>query len=216
MLKSIDPILTPDLLWLLASMGHGDDLVFVDANHPATRIAQSTSSQRLIQLPGMSMEVAIRAIMSVYPLDDFDADPVRVMMPVDDPDRVPDVQRAVLAEIARAAGHPVTPGKLSRADFYRAAAGRLWRRAGRRQQGLWLLPAPQGCDQLAGPRSIDARLGAKRMRSSCAMIPRMATFIQHSNLNGVLAADCLESTHVAPCVSICCHHPISAAGRRAR
>src|SRR4029079_11269312 len=104
MLKSIDPILTPDLLWLLASMGHGDDLVFVDATHPATRIAESTTSQRLIQLPGMGMEVAIRAIMSVYPLDDFDPDPVRVMAPVDDPDRVPDVQRAVLAEIARAAG----------------------------------------------------------------------------------------------------------------
>jgi L-fucose mutarotase len=122
MLKSIDPILTPDLLWLLASMGHGDDLAFVDANHPAARIAQSTHSRRLIQLPGMSMETAIRAIMSVYPLDDFDPDPVRVMMPVDDPDRVPDVQRAVLAEIERAAGRPVTPGKLSRPDFYRAAA----------------------------------------------------------------------------------------------
>lgn len=103
-------------------MGHSDDLVFVDANHPATRIAQSTSSQRLIQLPGMSMEVAIRAIMSVYPLDDFDPDPVRVMMPVDDPDRVPDVQRAVLAEIERASGSAVRPGKLSRPDFYRAAA----------------------------------------------------------------------------------------------
>lgn len=122
MLKSIDPILTPDLLWLLASMGHGDDLVFVDANHPATRIAQSTSSQRLIQLPGTRMETAIRAIMTLYPLDDFDPDPVRVMMPVDDPDRVPDVQRAVLAEIEHAAGRSVVPGKLARADFYRAAA----------------------------------------------------------------------------------------------
>lgn len=122
MLKSIDPILTPDLLWLLASMGHGDDLAVVDANHPAARIAQSTWSQRLIKLPGMSMEVAIRAIMSVYPLDDFDPDPVRVMMPVDDPDRVPAVQHAVLAEIARAAGRAMTSGKLSRSDFYRAAA----------------------------------------------------------------------------------------------
>ena len=122
MLKSIDPILTPDLLWLLASMGHGDDLVFVDANHPATRIAKTTSSQRLIRLPGMGMETAARAIMSVYPLDDFDPDPVRVMMPVDDPNRVPDVQRAVLAEIERAAGRAVTPGKLSRPEFYRAAA----------------------------------------------------------------------------------------------
>ncbi|MCP3370911.1 RbsD/FucU family protein [Bradyrhizobium cajani] len=122
MLKSIDPILTPDLLWLLAAMGHGDDLVFVDANHPSARIAAATSSQRLIHLPGMSMETAIRAIMSVYPLDDFDPDPVRVMIPVDDADRVPEVQRAVLAEIERAAGRPVSPGKLSRPDFYRAAA----------------------------------------------------------------------------------------------
>jgi L-fucose mutarotase len=122
MLKSINPILTPDLLWLLASMGHGDDLVFVDANFPATHIARTTSSQRLIQLPGMTMETAMRAIMTLYPLDDFDPDPVRVMMPVDDPDRVPDVQRAVLAEIAGAVGGPVTPGKLSRPDFYRAAA----------------------------------------------------------------------------------------------
>src|SRR5439155_4723760 len=47
-LKSIDPILTPDLLWPLASMGHGDDLVFVDANHPATRIVQSSTSQLII------------------------------------------------------------------------------------------------------------------------------------------------------------------------
>ena len=44
------------------------------------------------------------------------------MAPVDDPDCVPDVQRAVLAEIARAAGSAVTPGKLARPDFYRAAA----------------------------------------------------------------------------------------------
>lgn len=122
MLKSIDPILTPDLLWLLASMGHGDDLVFVDANHPATHIARTTSSQRLIQLPGMSMETAVRAIMTLYPLDDFDPDPVRVMMPVDDPERVPDVQRAVLTEIERSVGRPVSPGKLSRPEFYRAAA----------------------------------------------------------------------------------------------
>lgn len=37
------------------------------------------------------METAIRAIMTLYPLDDFDPDPVRVMMPVDDPSRVPDL-----------------------------------------------------------------------------------------------------------------------------
>jgi L-fucose mutarotase len=44
------------------------------------------------------------------------------MAPVDDPDCVPDVQRAVLAEIERAAGGAVSPGKLSRSEFYRAAS----------------------------------------------------------------------------------------------
>ncbi|WP_208752985.1 RbsD/FucU domain-containing protein [Bradyrhizobium genosp. SA-3] len=37
MLKSINTILAPELLWLLAPMGHGDCLVVVDANHPHCR-----------------------------------------------------------------------------------------------------------------------------------------------------------------------------------
>ena len=36
MLIKIDPILSPDLLFLLRSMGHGDKLVLADANFPAT------------------------------------------------------------------------------------------------------------------------------------------------------------------------------------
>ena len=35
MLKNISSVISPDLLWLLASMGHGDDLVLVDRNFPA-------------------------------------------------------------------------------------------------------------------------------------------------------------------------------------
>ena len=35
MLKGIDPLLGPDLLRVLAAMGHGDEIVIVDANFPA-------------------------------------------------------------------------------------------------------------------------------------------------------------------------------------
>src|SRR6478735_9188406 len=62
MLKGIDPVLTPDLLWVLAAMGHGDDLALVDANHPAQTIASATTSGRLIRLPGLTMERAARAV----------------------------------------------------------------------------------------------------------------------------------------------------------
>jgi L-fucose mutarotase len=34
MLKTIPPILGPDLLHAMAAMGHGDDLALVDANFP--------------------------------------------------------------------------------------------------------------------------------------------------------------------------------------
>ena len=35
MLKSIPPILGPDLLAILRAMGHGDEITIVDANFPA-------------------------------------------------------------------------------------------------------------------------------------------------------------------------------------
>ena len=66
MLKGIDPILTPDLLWLMASMGHGDDLAVVDANHPAERIARASVTGRLIRLPGLHLPQVIGAISRSY------------------------------------------------------------------------------------------------------------------------------------------------------
>ena len=88
MLKHIDPLLTPDLLWLLAAMGHGDDLALVDANFPGEAIAAETASGRLIRLPGLRLGAVARAILSVLPIDDFVTDPVRRMQMVDHPDQV--------------------------------------------------------------------------------------------------------------------------------
>ncbi len=121
MLKGLDPVLTPNLLWCLAAMGHGDDLALVDANHPASRIAKSTSSGRIIELPGIGMARAARAILSVLPIDDFTDDPVRRMLVVDDPHAVPPVQREVQAEIDRAAGRRLEMAGIERFAFYEAA-----------------------------------------------------------------------------------------------
>ena len=98
MLKTIDPVLSADLLWVLAAMGHGDDLALVDANHPAERIARACISARLVRLPGLTMARVARAILSVLPIDEFVPDPVRRMEVVGDPDAWPDVQREVAAE----------------------------------------------------------------------------------------------------------------------
>jgi L-fucose mutarotase len=64
-LKGIDPLLTPDLLRLLADMGHDDALVLADANFTAVRLA---AGKPVLRLPGTGMAQVVRAVDSVLPL----------------------------------------------------------------------------------------------------------------------------------------------------
>lgn len=121
MLKGIDPVLSADLLWVLAAMGHGDDLALVDANHPAERIARATVSGRLIRLPGLTMERTARAILTVLPIDDFTDDPVRRMEVVGQPGEIPAVQRLVQAEIDASQRRALPLAGIARFAFYDAA-----------------------------------------------------------------------------------------------
>ena len=69
-----DPLMTGELLTILSDMGHGDEIVLVDANFPAARTAQ-----RLVRLPGIGIDRAAEAILSLVPLDDPVAAPAAVM-----------------------------------------------------------------------------------------------------------------------------------------
>ena len=66
MLKGIDPLLTADLLKVLCEMGHGDEVVVVDANFTATTLG---AGKPIIQLAGTDLAQACRAVLSVFPLD---------------------------------------------------------------------------------------------------------------------------------------------------
>jgi L-fucose mutarotase len=66
MLKNIDPLLSPELLKVLAEMGHGDAVVLVDANFTAASLAQG---KPVLRLPGIGMARACSALLSVFPLD---------------------------------------------------------------------------------------------------------------------------------------------------
>src|SRR5271166_6439646 len=96
MLKNISSVISPDLLWLLASMGHGDDLVLVDRNFPAVQIAKQTSTGRLIELAGLNIPQATRAILSLMPLDGFVEAPITRMRVVNGPDILLGIQKEVL------------------------------------------------------------------------------------------------------------------------
>lgn len=66
MLKGIDTLLTPDLLKILAEMGHGDAVAVVDANFTATTLGHG---KPIVRLPGTTLPRAAAAILSVFPLD---------------------------------------------------------------------------------------------------------------------------------------------------
>ncbi len=71
MLKGIDPLLGPELLMVLRTMGHGDEIAIVDGNYPA-----DTDAQRLVRMDGHSATEIVNAVLSVLPVDDFVADAV--------------------------------------------------------------------------------------------------------------------------------------------
>jgi len=119
MLKGINPLLSADVLHLLASMGHGDDVAVVDANHPAEAIARSTTSGKLIRLPGVGMGEFITALLTVFPLDGYVPDPVRCMEPVPGDDPHPDVQTEIASVLEQSSETaPLTP--VERFAFYEA------------------------------------------------------------------------------------------------
>ncbi len=113
MLIGLDPLLTPELLHALAAMGHGDRIVLVDANYPATR------GQRLIRQPSADTPKVLRAILSLLPVDTYVDHPAQIMHVVGDPTAVPAVVAAMNTTLA-AAGWPEAAG-IERHAFYQAA-----------------------------------------------------------------------------------------------
>ncbi len=123
MLKNISPLLTPELLFGLAKLGHGDDVALVDANFPADRVAQQADA-RLVQLPGLSTTDVLQAILDVLPLDHFDHPNTWTMEVVGDAHAVP-MPVAEFRHMLKALGE-AEPAVLERFAFYKhASAARL-------------------------------------------------------------------------------------------
>lgn len=66
MLKTIDPLLVPQLLAWLAEMGHGDVLAVVDRNFPA-----HSCGRRVVELPGTDVTQVLRAALTLLPVDAY-------------------------------------------------------------------------------------------------------------------------------------------------
>lgn len=120
MLKTLDPLLNADVLHALRSMGHGDDVVVSDTNFPADSVARQTAYGRLLRID-VDVAHAVRAILSVVPLDTFVDDAALRMEVVGKPKEILPVAREVQAEIDRAEGKSWPMGSIERFAFYERA-----------------------------------------------------------------------------------------------
>jgi L-fucose mutarotase len=118
MLKGLDPLLNADLLYVLESMGHGDDLVISDTNFPSDSVARQTVHGDLLRISAPTAARAVQAILSVLPLDSFVDTPALRMEVVDRPNDLLPVAAEVQAEIDRAEGRPLPMGTVERFAFY--------------------------------------------------------------------------------------------------
>ncbi|MBE6626661.1 MAG: L-fucose mutarotase [Ruminococcaceae bacterium] len=67
MLKGISKIISPDLLKVLAQMGHGDEIVFSDGNFPGESIGRIVLRADACGVPEM-----LKAVLPLFPLDTYD------------------------------------------------------------------------------------------------------------------------------------------------
>ncbi len=120
MLININPVLSPDLLFHLRSMGHGEKLILADANFPA-----NSMNDKVIRLDGVNISNAAEAILSVFPLDSFvvsQGGSPALRMEVDDkPEELTETHREFIDLVKKNSGSNWKVGSISRKNFYEEA-----------------------------------------------------------------------------------------------
>jgi L-fucose mutarotase len=115
-LKRIPPILSPELLYLIARMGHGDELVIADANFPSVAIAK-----RLVRADGHGVPVILEAVLQLFPLDSFVDKPAAVMRRVDKPGEPAPIWNDFQRVLDSAEGRHIAVEQVERFAFYERA-----------------------------------------------------------------------------------------------
>jgi L-fucose mutarotase len=115
MLKGIPTILSPELLYAIAKMGHGDELVLADGNFPA-----DSHAQRIVRADGHGVPALLEAILKFFPLDTFAA-PAGVMQPVDAQAPEPAIWKEFRRLLHAGEGRPIELELIERFEFYERA-----------------------------------------------------------------------------------------------
>ncbi|MDK2858078.1 MAG: L-fucose mutarotase [Verrucomicrobiota bacterium] len=112
MLKGINPIISPELLKILAEMGHGDELVLADAHFPG-----HTFCKTVVRGDGLQVQDLLEGIIPLFELDSY-ADPLIMMAPAEGDELDPQVEADYTAVIKKFVPNAPDVVRIGRFEFY--------------------------------------------------------------------------------------------------
>lgn len=113
MLKGISPLISPELLFVLSRMGHGDEIVLADAHFPA-----ESCNQRVLRADGLRIAELLRAIAPLFPLDEYAEAPLVMMDAVAGDVLNPEVERSYRQSLGEPSVGELKIARLERYAFY--------------------------------------------------------------------------------------------------
>lgn len=116
MLKNIPPVISPELMKVLMEMGHGDEIVLADAHFPG-----ETCNPRVLRADGLGVAALLDAVLPLFELDSYVADPLVMMAPVEGDALDPAVEAAYLVPVRRHAPAAPPIARIERFAFYERA-----------------------------------------------------------------------------------------------
>lgn len=115
MLKGIAPCISPELLKVLAEMGHGDEIVLADAHFPG-----HTVNPKVLRADGLSITGLLEGILPLFELDSY-ADPLVMMSAVDGDQLDPAVEEKYMKAVHSHVPAAAAPVRIDRFAFYERA-----------------------------------------------------------------------------------------------
>lgn len=113
MLMGIPKEISPELMFALMNMGHGDEIVLADGNFPA-----ASNANILVRADGLDVCTILRAIMQFFPLDIFVDDHAVIMAVVDPEADEPPIWSEFADILKEAEKRNVVLTQIERYDFY--------------------------------------------------------------------------------------------------
>ena len=112
MLKGIHSAIGPELLKVLAEMGHGDEIILADAHFPG-----HSFNDQVLRADGVKITSLLDGILPLFELDSYD-DPLIMMQAVEGDSLDPNVESSYRSEIEKHAPDAPEVIRIGRFEFY--------------------------------------------------------------------------------------------------